>query len=408
MKASTLKLQLPDYIRGRLSAEESRRIAAAIKADPALARECERLREYFASLESLPRLKAPVGFAMRVMRRLDEKQEKKSLLDRLFKPFYFKLPLEAGALVATALLLIVLYRPTEKSGPPAMPDLAMAPENAPAPKAEVEQAKTAPAVPSGRPAEPQSPSIEKNKAPAKQRSAKNDAAGGGIGESFSSRIAMADEEKYAPSMPSLPSLGEGKAGGGSLKGGSSGQIAMIEPERYAASRSEPAPREEKAAAAPEGIDHLMKQQQLENQPAASAASAPVAVAQKASLPVSKDQVIVMELALAMEPQVLETMTLKKNIPKRALESREDRTFEREKPQPSDPVESAVRSVGGIIIRKEPGVPRSGSDRYTVELPDSSVAALSGKLAQMGKLTGETVRPMAQPEERVRITLIVRR
>jgi hypothetical protein len=74
----------------------------------------EELKEYFAKIKSLPHLSAPVGFAERVMRKINETPDKKSFLSKLFMPFHVKLPIELAGVAVTVALLIIVYHPFGK------------------------------------------------------------------------------------------------------------------------------------------------------------------------------------------------------------------------------------------------------------------------------------------------------
>ena len=117
--------------------------------DQKLASECRELEKYFKTLGFLPELKAPVGFAHRVMRRIDEKQEKKSLASMLFKPFHIKLPIETAGVLVTAVLLVILYHPFERLKGPVV-DERMRETTAPPEKPKA--TKQAPSAPMPAPA----------------------------------------------------------------------------------------------------------------------------------------------------------------------------------------------------------------------------------------------------------------
>jgi hypothetical protein len=115
MDTKKIRELLPDYVRNRLPAKEHAIIESAVRADPTLMAECTGLKEYFDSLKVLTPLKAPPGFATNVMRRINQVEEKRSILSTIFKPFPIKLPLEATAVIVTAMLLIWIYYPAQKN-----------------------------------------------------------------------------------------------------------------------------------------------------------------------------------------------------------------------------------------------------------------------------------------------------
>jgi hypothetical protein len=105
---------LPDYVQNKLDPHTFARIKQAVETDALLASKCADLRNYYASIESLPTLKAPTGFAARVMRNIEATQEKKSIVYSLFKPFHLKLPIESAAVLLTLTLLIMIYHPFQR------------------------------------------------------------------------------------------------------------------------------------------------------------------------------------------------------------------------------------------------------------------------------------------------------
>jgi hypothetical protein len=102
---------LHDYVRERLSREERLSVDRALEQDPALRSELEAVKAYYRDLKSIPEVKAPDDFLLRVRNRIERPGLPGRLRKLIFYPLHMKLPMEIAGVVAVSLLIIVIFNP---------------------------------------------------------------------------------------------------------------------------------------------------------------------------------------------------------------------------------------------------------------------------------------------------------
>ena len=111
MECNDIQEKLSDYMEAVLSAEDKVLIDEHLKG-------CQKCREALADLkmtmehiQSLDEVQPPAWLTQRVMARIREEAEaKKGILHRLFYPPHIKLPIEAVAVIAIALVSVYIFK----------------------------------------------------------------------------------------------------------------------------------------------------------------------------------------------------------------------------------------------------------------------------------------------------------
>lgn len=108
MDCRETRLQLNALLDGELSAAHTGEVQAHLAECAACRAECAALRELGRGIAALPRQQPPPQFLPEVRARL-ERPERLNWSDRLFRPFWLKLPLEALAVVVVGMVVLTLY-----------------------------------------------------------------------------------------------------------------------------------------------------------------------------------------------------------------------------------------------------------------------------------------------------------
>lgn len=156
MKCDLVQKMLPAFLEGVLSKTENALVENHMSSCDACRAAFEEYRYTRQLIGRLEEVEPPPGFAQKVMARVEEEERKRGgILRKLFYPLYIKVPLQAVAVVAVAVLAIQAYRAVE---PPKQTDPQTAITAAPQPKEDsgkkedrrdepARPAKMAPAIP---------------------------------------------------------------------------------------------------------------------------------------------------------------------------------------------------------------------------------------------------------------------
>jgi anti-sigma factor RsiW len=107
---------LYDFLTGRLGGEAHRRVEEHVEACQGCREELEELREALSFLDAWKVPELPVGFEERLRRRIAERARERSrsrlqvVIDKVFRPYHIKLPLEGLAVAAVILVALTIYR----------------------------------------------------------------------------------------------------------------------------------------------------------------------------------------------------------------------------------------------------------------------------------------------------------
>jgi hypothetical protein len=165
MNCDQVQKMLPGYLEGGLSKTENALIAKHLTA-------CADCRAVFAEYEqarkmvgSLEEVEPPPGFAGRIMARVEEEEgRRRGLAGKLFYPLHIKVPVQALAAVAVAVLAIQAYRtvePEKQPVPPAAVTAAPGPKEEPEKKEDLREETARPEKKAARAVEPEARSAER-------------------------------------------------------------------------------------------------------------------------------------------------------------------------------------------------------------------------------------------------------
>jgi hypothetical protein len=143
MKCGLVQKMLPAFLEGVLSKTENALVEnhmSACDACRAAFEEYRRTRELIGGLEEV---EPPPGFARKVMARVEDEERRRSgILRKLFYPLHIKVPVQAAAAVAVAVLAIQAYRavePPERTVPQTAITAAPAPRGEPGEKGDLRE-----------------------------------------------------------------------------------------------------------------------------------------------------------------------------------------------------------------------------------------------------------------------------
>ena len=385
MDTNKIRELLPDYIRGKLSPEKQESVRRALESDPKLASEYRELEKYFKTLGSLPELKAPVGFALKVMRRIDGKQEKKSLASILFRPFHIKLPIETAGVLVTAILLVILYHPFERMKGPVI-DERMRETNA-APPADEELKK----------AGARESAVTADESRKKERGA----------------VSRKKEFRYKPENPRGPASFTEKTSQKEIpverkqpsfaEAPPEKSMAMGQAAAGAAQANEPEVQAMRPAVPAENAGMGMKDEEVINQ------SEKRMTMQSRSKAAAKEIVSEpIQLALSVKGNSLDDVAqdkLKKSLSPEADREVTQANEKRDTGMP-EKIEKVIRSCGAGIIRIERDKPEKGKMRYKIEIQASSYDSLASALSKYGRLEVKSEKPAGVQRGRLKVILVV--
>jgi len=152
------KNRLSAYLDGALPEGEAAEVADAIERDPALKAEYEQLRMAVAALRRHGPVSAPEGFSARVMAAVDAEPSQSGVVVQ-FRRFFARVPVEALAVAAAALLVVFAAGSQVVGNAPPEPALAKNPPKADLPRDTPPVSKDAPAT-DARPAAAPEPAKE--------------------------------------------------------------------------------------------------------------------------------------------------------------------------------------------------------------------------------------------------------
>ncbi|MEW6087011.1 MAG: zf-HC2 domain-containing protein [bacterium] len=110
MNCREIKNLLSDYVDNMLSHKERDIVEKHLFTCKDCRDEYESLKLCIDEIKSLERVKAPLNISEKIHERLESRTKIKLLIDKLFLPFYIKIPLEVAALFLIALLIKNIYK----------------------------------------------------------------------------------------------------------------------------------------------------------------------------------------------------------------------------------------------------------------------------------------------------------
>jgi hypothetical protein len=108
MKCKEIHEVLEQYLDNELSPEARKEVREHLKGCPACREELASVKRYRKAMASLKTVPAPDDFLESVHRRLDRSPLRR-LLDFLFSPVHIKVPLEAAGVLATVIIVLLLF-----------------------------------------------------------------------------------------------------------------------------------------------------------------------------------------------------------------------------------------------------------------------------------------------------------
>ena len=114
MECDGIKDKLSDYIEGVLNSEETSLVSAHIKSCKKCEEACVDLKKTVGYVKDLEEVEPPQWLTQKIMVRVKEEAEKKSLWEKLFYPLHVKLPLEAAATLLVAVTALYILKTTEQ------------------------------------------------------------------------------------------------------------------------------------------------------------------------------------------------------------------------------------------------------------------------------------------------------
>jgi len=137
MKCGQIQKMLPACLDGILSKTETAFVENHLTACDSCRASFKEYQQARQRLKKLEEVEPPLGFAQKIMARIEQEEEKKTgLLRKLFYPLHIKVPIQAVAMVVIAVLAIQTYRSVELQKQTAPPDAITA---VPGPKEEPER-----------------------------------------------------------------------------------------------------------------------------------------------------------------------------------------------------------------------------------------------------------------------------
>jgi negative regulator of sigma E activity len=223
------KNRLSAFLDGGLPDSEAAEVADAIERDPALKAEYEQLRMTVAALRQYGPVSAPEGFSARVMAAVDAEPSQSGVVVQ-FRRFFRRVPVEALAVAAAAMLVVFAAGSQFGGDLPSEPVVAKAPSSAQTPP-------TAPVVDGAPPAEtrpatsPQSPEQVAAAGSADPAEPPANAAPSVLPQQAANRKGSMPAAPPSPDGAYVPGWEDGKAGAGQAFGGMEGlSLSVSDPE----------------------------------------------------------------------------------------------------------------------------------------------------------------------------------
>ncbi len=111
MKCKDIRELIVSYLENGLDPETNRELQEHIKSCKDCSKELLYHKKYFTITKKLPEVPAPEGFLRELHVAIDKSVKSQTLIDRLFKPFIIKIPLEAAGVVALTVLVFFIFQP---------------------------------------------------------------------------------------------------------------------------------------------------------------------------------------------------------------------------------------------------------------------------------------------------------
>ncbi|MBU1078566.1 MAG: zf-HC2 domain-containing protein [Spirochaetes bacterium] len=115
MTCFNIRKFLWDYVDDELPEEEKEKVEKHLKTCRDCVKELKLLNQYKKRLSSLDEVKAPRDFLSKIHERLEQPSGFKKMIKTLFVPFRIKIPLELAGALITAIFIIVVLNPVQKS-----------------------------------------------------------------------------------------------------------------------------------------------------------------------------------------------------------------------------------------------------------------------------------------------------
>ncbi len=115
MDCRDIRKILESYIDNEVDRDMKKVIKLHLSSCDSCSNEYEELMSYKHGMDSLNMMKAPDNFLEEINRKIEKPPFFRQLIDKLFLPLNIKLPLEAAGVLATVVVIVMLYNPM--SGP---------------------------------------------------------------------------------------------------------------------------------------------------------------------------------------------------------------------------------------------------------------------------------------------------
>ena len=142
MECAKIKELLSEYIDNVIDAKTKAVVEEHLKSCSGCSKELTSLKAYISDMGILKDIKAPDGFLKSVHERIDRRFEFEKIMRKIFVPIHIKVPIEALAVAASVMLIVIVYR----SGGSPLSRVLQTPLSGKMKVLEVQQAKK-PAVP---------------------------------------------------------------------------------------------------------------------------------------------------------------------------------------------------------------------------------------------------------------------
>ena len=110
MECAKIKELLSEYIDNVLDAKAKAAVEEHLKSCSDCSKELASLKAYISDMGILKDAKAPDGFLKSVHERIDRRFEFEKIMRKIFVPIHIKVPIEALAVAASVMLILIVYR----------------------------------------------------------------------------------------------------------------------------------------------------------------------------------------------------------------------------------------------------------------------------------------------------------
>lgn len=125
MNCKDIENSLPLYLDNLLSSAEKRAVEEHMKSCPKCGKEMAQLQKTEKLMDSLAEVEPPPWFKQKIMARVREEADKKSLVQKWFYPLRIKIPIQVFATIFIVVLAVYIYRAGEQQMKAVIPPEAL-------------------------------------------------------------------------------------------------------------------------------------------------------------------------------------------------------------------------------------------------------------------------------------------